>query len=272
MRRDDDSDDAYITSLITLGRQHVESLIGRALITQTWDIYFDDFIPRDRRFKTGLNFAGTNVPIPYGGNSRYAMQWPLISYLELQKPPVQSVSYIKYFDPTLTLQTLDPSVYLADLVSEPGRIYLAPGQVWPPYSNQRNSIVARCVCGYGANISIGMVADSKSITGAAFLPADVGKPIVIPEAGPNASDLSTSIAAVDGSGNATTADAAVSTVSGASIYWGLPIPANIQLAIKMVIANFYENREPIVAMPSVRPFALPIDLDTVLAPYLTDRF
>jgi hypothetical protein len=278
LRLDDDSDANFVTGLIPVGRWHVEKYCDRALVQQTWNFYFDDFIERDRRFKTGLNYPGSNVPIPYGGSSRWAQQWPLNSYLELGKPPIQSVVGVTYVDVNGETQTLDPSIYLVDLVSEPARIYLAPNQIWPPYTSQRNAICIQCVCGYGVGLSIGIEAEATAITGAVFEPTDVGSRIVIPGAGVTAGtppitiDLYTTIAAVDDSGNATVANAAGTTVSRASVIWP-PVPDTIKLAIKMVIANFYENREPVALVSGSQPYEMPYNIADILAPFgPTDRF
>jgi uncharacterized phiE125 gp8 family phage protein len=204
LRIDDTGDESgFIVDMIPAARQYVEEFCGRALMTQTWNFYFQDFIPRDRRFMTGLNYPGSNVPIPYGGSSRWAQQWPLNSYLELSMPPTQSVGPVTYVDVNGVTQTLDPSIYLVDLVSEPARIYLAPGKIWPPYTSQRNAICVPCVCGY--------------------------------------------------------ASAAL-------------VPARIKLAIKMVIANFYENREPVSLVPGTQPYEMPLNIAAILAPYITERF
>ena len=89
---------------------------------------------------------------------------------------------------------------------------------------------------------------------------------------PVAGNLATSIAAVDGSGNATVANAAVTTVSGVSMWWGLPVPNTIQLAIKMVLANFYENREPVSLVSGTQPYEMPLNIADVLAPFITEMF
>lgn len=198
-----ESDSAFVTSLIPPCRRFVEKHTGRALMTQTWVGYYDDFIERDRRFKTGLNIGGTNIPLPFHASSRFAQQWPLIAHLELPKPPLQSVTSVTYLDATGTPQTLDLSIYLKDLVTEPGRIYLAPGKSWPPYLAQRNSISIQCVCGY------------------------------------ESADL---------------------------------VPEEIKLAIKMLVANFYENREPVALVSGTQPYEMPITIADVLSEQVVDWF
>lgn len=43
------------------------------------------------------------------------------------------------------------------------------------------------------------------------------------------------------------------------------VPATMKLAIKALIAHFYENREPVAAVAGVRPEELPLHLHTLLA-------
>jgi uncharacterized phiE125 gp8 family phage protein len=45
--------------------------------------------------------------------------------------PLQSVTSVKYYDTSGVQQTLSASTYQVDTFSEPGRILLAPNQVWP---------------------------------------------------------------------------------------------------------------------------------------------
>jgi hypothetical protein len=45
--------------------------------------------------------------------------------------PLQSVTTVKYYDASGVLQTLASTVYQVDTVSQPGRIVLAPTQIWP---------------------------------------------------------------------------------------------------------------------------------------------
>lgn len=87
--------DAEVDQLISAARSHIESVLSRQLVTATWDLWLDEF--------------------PWGG------------WIELERCPVQAVEYIKYFDGT-GWQTLDPTQYRVDAVSEPGRVKLCN---WP---------------------------------------------------------------------------------------------------------------------------------------------
>ncbi|MFA5761213.1 MAG: hypothetical protein WC877_05575 [Dehalococcoidales bacterium] len=111
------TEDTLLTRLIAVARIQTEQEIGRALITQTKEYYLDGW-PR-----------GDEIIIPY--------------------PPLQSatVTYRLEDDDDYdnTLSTVD-----TDIVSEPGRIILQPGETWPSgtlYSDK--PIKIEFDCGYG---------------------------------------------------------------------------------------------------------------------------
>lgn len=102
LRVDGSDEDDLIDLLIAAAREYCEPIARRAFMPQT----------------LLMAFAG----------------WPTRAdrnYLELLRPPVQSVSHIKYYDSSGTLQTMTESDYVADLVATPARIYLADGASWP---------------------------------------------------------------------------------------------------------------------------------------------
>ena len=120
LRVDITDDDSYITALIQAVREHAEPFLGRALITQTWDLFINNFPPSG-------------------------------SWLEIPFPPLQSVTTIKYIDENGTQQTLSSSIYTVDTNAEMGRVFLAYDQVWPTVRPILNAIEIRFVAGYGAN-------------------------------------------------------------------------------------------------------------------------
>lgn len=109
------SEDDLVDGLIRSARAHVEQLTGRALITQTWDLYCDEFPEQ----------------------------------FDIPKPPLQSVSFIKYTDATGTVQTLASTEYTVDAKCEPGRIVPAYGKTWPSTQYVPNAVQVRFVAGYG---------------------------------------------------------------------------------------------------------------------------
>jgi uncharacterized phiE125 gp8 family phage protein len=109
-------DDALIQGFITAARQLAENMTGRQMVTATWVGRLDGF-PADGE-----------IPLP--------------------KPPLQSVTSIKYFDLDGVEQTLDTGVYLVDADSTPGRILLSPDQNWPGTRAQANAITIEFVAGW----------------------------------------------------------------------------------------------------------------------------
>lgn len=106
-------DDALITALISAARQDAEHRLGRALITQTWELTLDAFTDT----------------------------------IELPLPVLASVTSIKYIDATGTEITLSSAAYTVDTDSEPGRVYPVYGTSWPGIRSQTNAVRIRYVAG-----------------------------------------------------------------------------------------------------------------------------
>lgn len=113
-------DDTIIGSFIAVARQHCEEFTGRAFINQTWQVTLDAFPDRDDR------------PI------------------ELPRPPLSSVTHVKYYDAAGTQQTWSAADYIADGESVPARIVPAYAVSWPVIQPRANAVEIRYVAGYGA--------------------------------------------------------------------------------------------------------------------------
>lgn len=114
---DYDDDDAYITSLIGVATNVVEQFTRRRLITQTYNIYYDEFPP----------------------------------FMDLQVGNVASVTHVKYYDTDNTLQTLNTSEYDVDIRVKPGRIYQAEDGNFPNTYERANSVEVEFVVGSAAS-------------------------------------------------------------------------------------------------------------------------
>lgn len=117
LRVDGTAEDDAITLAISLARQEAENRLGRALITQTWRMYLDQFPP---------------------------------TMLEFPKPPLQSVSSVTYIDPDGAEQTVVASDYVVDVSGEKGRLYLDWDASWPSIRAEPNAVRVEFVAGYGA--------------------------------------------------------------------------------------------------------------------------
>lgn len=162
------AEDALISALVTAAREKVESYLGRKLITQTWDIFLDEFPDDDF------------IQIPWGN--------------------LASVTSLKYKDTEGTESTWAASNYIVDTNRDPGRVCLTYGNVWPsgPFY-PAIPIAIRFVCGYGAA--------------------------------------------------------------------GTSVPESIKTAIKILAAQWFENREPVVIGPGVQVSELPLGIKALLGPY-----
>lgn len=121
---DDDTDeDALLAGYIEAATAHVDGadgVLGRALLTQTWDLKADRF--------------------PAGS----AIRMPL--------PPLQSVTSISYIDTDGVTQIWAASNYDVDTNSTPGRILPAFGAVYPTTRAVMNAVTVRFVAGYGDDV------------------------------------------------------------------------------------------------------------------------
>lgn len=124
IRQGDSIDDGYIGSvLIPAVRERFEKATGRAAITQTWDYVLDGF--------------------------------PSCDFIDIPKPPLQSVTYVRYIDTGGTTQTMTVTTdYLVQAPSGPraarGRVYLPFSESWPTPLSQIGAVTIRFICGYGS--------------------------------------------------------------------------------------------------------------------------
>lgn len=99
-----------------------ETFTGRVLITQTW-----------KWLRSGF---------------------PVSGFLALPRPPLQTLTAIRYIDTNGVQQTWAPAKYVVDApVGEkamPGRVWPAYGESWPTVRTQPNAVEIEFVCGYGA--------------------------------------------------------------------------------------------------------------------------
>lgn len=103
-----------ITRITAAARLATEQETGRALMTQTWRKTLDEFPDAIR----------------------------------LDHPPIQSVSWVKYYDDEGVQQTLATTDYTVDGESEPGWIVPAYGVSWPSTRDMANAVEVQYVAGY----------------------------------------------------------------------------------------------------------------------------
>jgi len=124
LRVDTETERARVESiLIPSATQMAEAETGRQLITATWTLYLDSFPT-----------SGTKIELP--------------------RPPLQSVSSIKYYDTQGTIQTWAAAGNYSVMApvgpfAESGYIVPAYGITYPSTYGQPNSVEIAFVAGYG---------------------------------------------------------------------------------------------------------------------------
>lgn len=122
-RVDHDDENELLNSLIVAARETVETLTGRALMTQTWDWKFHEFPEHDE-----------GLTIPLG--------------------QVTSITSITYLDTAGASQTWSSSDYRTDIPTGPkaalARIEPGYGISYPSTYDVMNAIAVRFVAGYGS--------------------------------------------------------------------------------------------------------------------------
>lgn len=109
------ADDAVVNALITNATDMAQQYLGRKLVTQTWDYFFDCF--------------------PSG-------------CIEIDCIPGQSVTHVKYYDADDVEQTLAGSEYYVDEKAEP-RLLIKTKSGWPAVGEGFNRVSVQVVAGYG---------------------------------------------------------------------------------------------------------------------------
>lgn len=118
LRQDIHDDDTLVAGLISAARSYAENVLRRALITQTWELVLDD--------------------------------WPSGNTIALPRPPLQSVTSLKYTDEDAVEHTLASASYTVDTDSVPGRLVLKDDYAWPTDDlREAAAIRVRYVAGYG---------------------------------------------------------------------------------------------------------------------------
>lgn len=117
-------DDAIIALYLSAVRQHIDGRdgwLGRALVTQTWELSLDAF--------------------------------PLDNTIRLPMPPLQSVVSVKYDDTIGDEVTLSTDAYAVDAESQPGWVVINAGSA-PAIWSGINAVRIQYVAGYGAAAAV----------------------------------------------------------------------------------------------------------------------
>ena len=117
LRVEDSTDERTLRPLIESARRYAEEYLGRALVSTTFQQFYDSLDEMEDPLFEGVR------------------QGPYLNYyknhLVLAKGPVISVTHVKTFDDADTSTTMDSSKYYLDNAREPARIVLRTGETFP---------------------------------------------------------------------------------------------------------------------------------------------
>jgi uncharacterized phiE125 gp8 family phage protein len=147
-RIEGDQDDEWFKLAIPTARELAETYLGRAIMKQQFLFALDSFPDSAgifRKFTTqqfspqqysiesflirGVSEIGGPIYIPY--------------------PPLISLDSLKYTDTNGVVQTLAPSAYIVDSISEPGKVTPAFNTFWPQAQAIMNAVQITFTCGWG---------------------------------------------------------------------------------------------------------------------------
>ncbi|MBV1693727.1 MAG: head-tail connector protein [Hyphomicrobiales bacterium] len=118
LRIDTTDEDAYIASLITTSRLHIETALDVALMRQQWSLFLDT--------------------------------WPAARPLTLPLRPVMSLDAVRTFSPSGEPTTYEPDGFELDAVSSPARLYRKPQTRFTGPFRTANAIEIAFTAGFGS--------------------------------------------------------------------------------------------------------------------------
>ena len=140
---DIDLDDTLITSLIKAARLRCETITQRSFITTTWLQSFDFFQADHRHHRSGYSYG-----INFGYGNYYNWNWHNGDRLEVFRPRLQSVDYLKYYDSSDSIRTLDSSLYTVS-TGTPGFVVANPNTTFPNIICKPGAVLLQYKAGYG---------------------------------------------------------------------------------------------------------------------------
>lgn len=116
MRLDGTQDDVLVSTLITAARIHIETTIGKVLITENWSFFLD--------------------------------KWPKSKTIYFPLDPIQEIEEIRFHNSEDSYTVIDVEDYSIDLVSSNPRLLFNGAKPTAP-SKKLNQLEIRFVAGYG---------------------------------------------------------------------------------------------------------------------------
>lgn len=133
LRLDTDALDTLLRIYLAAAREMVELFTRRQLLTAQYELSLDYFPWHPWR------------ALP---SYQYDIAWR--ERIDVPRPPLQAVDALRYLDGANLWQVVDPSLYVVDTASEPGRIQPIPSSTWPLTTRTLNAVVVEFTAGYSS--------------------------------------------------------------------------------------------------------------------------
>jgi hypothetical protein len=168
-------EDSLVSGLIQAAREDCEGFQNRAFITQTWELWRDEFPennyidiplpPLQEPSVTAGSFATSTIyRILSVGTTDFTLIGAATNTVGViftatgagaGTGTATASGIIKYYDTDNTVAYFDASNYFVDIKSTPGRIVLAYGCTWPSVTlRPANGVCVTFIAGYGAASSV----------------------------------------------------------------------------------------------------------------------
>jgi len=234
-----DDDWSVIPRFIRAARRQFEKDTNRFLVTQTHNLLLDQF---------PLRSIPINVP----------------------RPPLQSVASITTIDTSGNATVMDPTTYIVDTASEPGRIGVVDTALWPQNLRAFQPITIQFTAGYtgvlrAAIASIAYDGNMVSVTTLTAHGLGSGEYVTIAGMTPAGYNGTFEVTVT----NALTFTYTLTADPGAATVFGtvsdLGVPDEALNAVMLLASHFYENREAsIVSDRRITVEEMPIGYDEIV--------
>lgn len=200
-------EDPELQGWIAAARREAERISGQALVAQTLRYTFDEF-----------------------------PDWEI----ELPRPPLVSVSSIKYVDADGVTQTILAADYSVITTRRPGIVEPAYGEAWPTAREQADACQVNFVAGHPVTtVAAAISAGAQTVTPASMAGIVVGSVLVI-DTGAKREEVA--VTAV----TATTFTATFAQAHGDTPVTINCVPDDLRAGMLLLVGHWYRNREEVV--------------------------
>lgn len=141
LRVTDNAQDARIRRLISGAREWAENFTRRRFVVSSVKLYKDFFPGFSPDVGYWENYGSSAFAWSTVGTTQfYGETRQDVNAIFLPGSPIQAVTAIKYFDTNDVAQTLDPTTYSVDIVTEPARVQPAYNNFWPTTRPKFNAV------------------------------------------------------------------------------------------------------------------------------------